>query len=388
MPTEILYPFAYSDEKAVVLHIDDTPRVGGHRYSCVHCGDRMNAVVQVTKKTPHFRHHPDTEPCDPDDYLHTAAIETVRQAHSDALKRDCTYKLTRHCWNCEAFSTEIDLADEWICAKEHSIVEHTRSDLVFTHTDGRRIIVEVVVTHNMEPETRAAYENAGIPVAVIRPTLETLNNLSYSLHIKDSLNFGSNRCFRCEERYQAEREAERKEREREAERERSRRKTVDIVLSRMKRETTPSAPEFRPWYCGKHQTPMYPKTQRKVFANAVILISLGFKQHNPANKPWLFRYPIHEREKVFLYADLGGSDIVPIYEDTAAMLYVFPDSEPINHYIIGKASERLQQFGVDVRTGFLSSEQVERVGVSPLRYVDEKILSKWIRQVPPRRGIN
>ena len=84
---------------------------------------------------------------------------------------------------------------------------------------------------------------------------------------------------------------------------------------------------FQPWYFGKPgmrssgPTPMYPRVQRRVFANAVILTECGFKQHN-TEKPWLFRYPIHRGRKVMLYADLGGSDKVPIYKDTAAMLSV------------------------------------------------------------------
>ena len=50
-------------------------------------------------------------------------------------------------------------------------------------------------------------------------------------------------------------------------------------------------------------TPMYPRAQRKVFANAIILTDSGSSQHNP-QKPWLFRYPIHEKQNVILYTDL------------------------------------------------------------------------------------
>ena len=42
--------------------------------------------------------------------------------------------------------------------------------------------------------------------------------------------------------------------------------------------------------------------------------------------PNLFRYRIKNNPRVFIYVDLGGSDVVKIYEDSAAMLYA-PDLE-------------------------------------------------------------
>ena len=110
---------------------------------------------------------------------------------------------------------------------------------------------------------------------------------------------------------------------------------------------------------------------RQVFANAVILTELGFIQHNP-KKPWLFRYPIHRKQGMWLYADLGESDIVPIYKDTAAMVYAFgrplfddDDSHGdnnehascctgtrISNYLVREGGERLHRDGVDIRFGF------------------------------------
>ena len=384
----ITYPVAYSVTEEAIIHITDAPRERGVRYSCVHCDQRVSAVVLVTRKTPHFRHTDPEVRCDPDAALHTYAIKMIQQTHNVAQERGIQYMLTRPCReggyrHCQNFATEIDLAEGWECADEESIVPHTRTDLAFTHSDGRQIAVEIVNTHEMEPETESAYRSAGVPVAIVRVEWETIRDLLNGLDIHSSRNFDKDVCDECGQRQKE--SADRLDR---------RRRTVDIVLSRMDRRRS-SKPLFRPWYYGKpgmfsdSPTPMYPRTQRQVFANAIILTELGFIQHNP-QKPWLFRYPIHEKQNVILYADLGGSDVVPIYEDTAAMLYVFGSSlddddedghyeccsrSPISHYIIEEAGKRLQQFGVDVRTGFLSAEQMEQTDVDPLNNVDGNMLS-------------
>ena len=84
-------------------------------------------------------------------------------------------------------------------------------------------------------------------------------------------------------------------------------------------------PSFKPWYevykpswnLVSEPIKMFPRVQKVVFANAIILTELGFEQHN-RSKPYLFRYPIRDKPRVFIYADMGGSDVVKIYEDTAS----------------------------------------------------------------------
>ena len=380
----ISYAVAYSIKRESIVRIVDAPRERGHRYSCVHCKQAMSAVVLVTRKAPHFRHTTPEYYCDPDNALHTYAVQLIQQAHDVAMSTGGKYMFLRPCANCKGVATEIDLADAWEYDPEKSMAPHTRSDLAFTHSDGRRLAVEVVVNHDMEPETEVAYRSAGIPIAIVRPNWETVDRLLDSLQIEESRNFDPDRCTSCEaakkERV-AEREAARLRREHTY---RTRRGTVDTVLAKMERRRS-SRPLFRPWYHGKpgmfsnNPTPMYPQTQRRVFANAIILAELGFEQHNQ-KKPWLFRYPIHKGREVILYADLGGSDVVPIYEDTAAMLYVFGQSlydddetghaeccvgSPISNYIIMKVAKRLQQFGVEVRTGFEAPVHIERVETNP-----------------------
>ena len=385
------YPVAYSVSDQKIISITDAPSERGRQYSCVHCGQRMSAVVLVTRMSPHFRHTAPELQCDPVSALHTYALRMIQQAHSDAQETGSEYTLTRLCegqappssWGikCSGYATEINLAEGWECDDEKSIVPHTRSDLLFTHSDGRQIVVEVVNTHEMEPETEAAYKRAGVPVTIVNVEWDTVERLLGGLLVDESRNFDSDICNKCDDRRaEAEQRLERRKR------------YVDNVLSRMTRQPAHS-PRFRSWLYAKHSTQMFPNTQRKVFANAKILTEVGFRQHNPS-KPWLFQFLINRKEKVILYADLGGSDVVPIYEDSAAMLYVFGESlsddidhghyecctgSAISHYIIEEFGKRLQQFGVDVRTGFLAPENVEHVEVPPLNKANPEMIEDLIR---------
>ena len=57
-----------------------------------------------------------------------------------------------------------------------------------------------------------------------------------------------------------------------------------------------------------------------MFGKAAILTEMDFRQINAQN-PWLFLYRFPKG--VNLYADLGGSDVVPIFGDISTMLYCF-----------------------------------------------------------------
>ena len=312
------------------------------------------------------------------------------------------YMLRRPCRSCtQRPASEVNLAAGWTFESEKTVVSGTRSDVVFTHSAGDMVVVEVVNTHEMEPETRQAYKTAGYKVGVVWVAWDSVARLLEGLQVgAGSLGF-PDRCDDCDRAWREKhaRIFERAQQERQAQVERQarldqRKHTVDAVLSRITRR--PSLKTlFQPWYFGKPRmhssdpTPMYSSVQRRVFANAVILSECGFEQHN-TKKPWLFRYTIHRGRNVMLYADLGGSDVVPIYEDTAAMLYVFGDDDedededghsPIRQYIIEEAARLLQKMSVEVRTGFQSAEQIERQAVSPLSVVPPHILDPLIRQI-------
>ena len=295
---QIQYPVALNDLNNLV-RIKDAPNQRGLRYTCVHCGDRMSAVVLVTQRKPHFR-HTKSATCDPDSALHSTAIEIIRNAHNEARLNQTSYLLTRACEtkkfedydvkSCPEMATEINLADGWQSTAEKSIVDGTRSDLIFSHGDGRQVIIEVVNTHSMEQETETAYRKSGIPVVVVRVEWEIVDRLWQGIHTNESRNFYTDECDECErERLESEAVCER------------RRKVVDLALARMRRQSSPRA-KFRPFYEGRPKdgsikpTPIFMKTQRKVFANAIILTELGFVQRNLV-KPWLFSKTVHKNRQ-------------------------------------------------------------------------------------------
>lgn len=161
---------------------------------------------------------------------------------------------------------------------------------------------------------------------------------------------------------------------------------IDAAAQKLVRRRSPT-PKFRPWYqvykpnwgTGR-PVQMYLKTQRPVFASAIILTELGFAQRNPT-KLHLFSYQIRSRSRIVLYADLGGSDVVPIYEDTAAMLYVpdLEDDPELEQYTIDRFGRILQKEGVNVRTGFESSAYVEQVSINSVKHVPKAMLDGMIR---------
>ena len=366
---EVAYPYAYSPEADSLIHISSAPRERGRQYSCVGCGQRMSAVVQVTGKAPHFRHIGDR--CTPNNALHTTAIKLIQQKHGEAVSANDRYMLQRHC---KRSDTEIDLADGWMCSTEESITPHTRSDVVFTREDGNRIVVEVVVGHEMESETEEVYRSADIPVAVLRPQWETLECLEDGLRIDDSLNF----CKSCD--------TAKNEKEYAATYQR-RQDIVNTALGRMseyrweawERRYLRKEPIINPsWWLSPAMCDCGRQAERKVLINARILAELRFERH--IRKPWLFRYTIDQDASVFLYANLGYKDsyhdasimagriepyncVCPV--ETAAMLYptlsLYDEqvadecytSPSIADYLVESASQWLEECGVGVRTDFM-----------------------------------
>ena len=197
---KVAYPVAYSLTGEKLIHIRNAPRRQGERYSCAHCGEAMSAVVKVERMAPHFRHT--AQPCDADDALHSYGIEVIRQSHTSAKKQGRQYLLRMRCMcrhtilrdcraRCEFRFDYTDLADGWICAVEKSIVVGTRSDIVFSHADGRQIVVELVNTHEMEPETRERYQEAGVWVAIVRLDWEVVQVLFHCIWIDSTFNLWS-----------------------------------------------------------------------------------------------------------------------------------------------------------------------------------------------------
>ena len=89
----VSYPVAYSVDTGDIVDIEDAPLEKGLVYSCIECGQRMAAVVDVVKRAPHFRHVDRGAICDADGALHRYAMEMIKEGHTVASESGGAYWL-------------------------------------------------------------------------------------------------------------------------------------------------------------------------------------------------------------------------------------------------------------------------------------------------------
>ena len=299
-------------------------------------------VRQGAKRQWHFAHKPPSERCaDPDKALHDAAVAMIVQGFHDALGQQSEYHLGCPCGECgKTVSRNIALPAARV-EVEKSIVAGTRSDLVVTQTGRNPVAIEVVVTHDLEPEAHEAYMQSGVPVLKVRPTWDTVTELQSRVITNDTLNVPPIQCAACREA------EERKRREAEEIRER-----VGAMLQRMdlrRQSNSPNLP-FVPWTHDKFGQPMFPHIRQQVYRNAIILTELGFSQTR--NKAWLFRFPLPDAAVVF--ANFGSTDVIPIWKDPAALIHWSTTTYPsqLEHALVEGVLARCRAAGADVRVDF------------------------------------
>ena len=393
--SSVLYSYALDAEgRRRSINDRDAPKP----FQCGDCdGDMVARRGKV--RTWHYAHKAKVvcEPKpDPDNALHRFAQDIIFESFNRHRGKEAEYKVGV---KCAGLSSRLEYYGAAGCDnpvaknaaesgaqiyREHMLVPNTRSDLVIELPNGKALILEVVNTHAPEDATREQYREAGYPTFIQKVSWESLDELHVGFIADDTINVPAVRCGSC-------REERRRMEEEQALRQEAlqmRMRTIDAAAQKLVRKRSPT-PRFRPWYqiykanWGTNRpVQMYPKTQRPVFANAIILTELGFIQRN-ASKPHLFSYQVSGSPRIILYADLGGSDVVSVYKDTAAMLYVFTpgmDDDPeIEQYVIDRFGEILQREGVNVRTGFESSAYIEQVQISSERYVSKEMLDALVK---------
>lgn len=166
----IQYPMAYR-QPFDVTHIEDAER--GNAYLCLGCHRDM--VPRKGKiKRHHFAHKAGPELCNPDNALHETAKAAICQGFLRAVRKGSKYPIRIPCSRCEKpIETNVAIEGAGI-ATERREVRGTRSDLVITREDGKspKLIVEIVVHHNLESGTEERYRASGIPVIKVKPSWE------------------------------------------------------------------------------------------------------------------------------------------------------------------------------------------------------------------------
>ena len=365
----ILYPFARSESNRAV-HVRKSLK--GHPYQCFGCSAPMVAR-QGSIRQWHFAHKPPFDRCaNPDKALHDTAKALIVQGVGEALDRRGEYHLGCPCEECGKFVSWNAAIPGASVEAEKTIVPGTRSDLVVNRTGRGPVVIEVVVTHDLEPESRESYEESGIPVLKVRPTWDTLVQLESAVNADDTLNIPRIVCTKCKIA------AERKRRKEEEGRIR-----VDSILKRLngRRRSTATKLPFRPWTHDKFHRPMFSRVRQRVYANAIVLTELGFTQ--ATNKPWLFLFRLPGGGVVF--ANFGATEEVAIWEDSAALIHWKLDgySEEMNSAVVEGVLARCRAAGADIRVSFYNrmfDQQDGLIETDPTGSVDRRVLNKLLAQ--------
>ena len=296
----IRFPIAAAhDGRAVAIQDAES----GVAYRCFGCEAPM-MTKRGEQRAWHFAHKPPTSGCaDPDRALHETAKALVAQGLTDAQTNGTEYGVGFACRVCEtALSWNIARPDTTI-AVERSVVEGTRSDIVIDRGPKGPLIVEVVVTHDIEEPTRARYKDSDVPVFIIRPVWDTVAELATAVNADDLINVSAVRCRECQDALDR------------AVEERSAARTWAMSMLSGLRSAPPdregsSAPQMRRWQRDKFGREMYQRVRQEVHRNAAILQGMGFVQS--VGKPWLFRFQLPEGCGV-VFANFGSTEEVPLW---------------------------------------------------------------------------
>ena len=303
---------------------------------------------QGSKRAWHFAHKPPAQGCaDPNRALHETAKALIVQGFTAALDEGAEYHAGVACDDCgRSRSWNIALPARSVSV-ERAVAEGTRSDVVVSRGDKLPLIIEVVVTHDLEPTTKLHYEESGIPVFVVYPTWDTVAGLAHAVIADVALNVPSMRCVPCQGA--------------EDERQRELSEAVSWARSMLRGLQTGAAepassasPNVRPWQHDKFGREMYPRVWRRVRQNAAVLQRLGFAQSKKTS--WLFSVRLPGGCGV-VYANFGSTDEVPIWQDTSALIHwqLEGRSEVEKRELVRQVLATCRAAGSEVRVSFYDS---------------------------------
>ena len=227
--TDVLYPFALSETGEE--HIDEA--IKGRLYKCLGCSALMVPRKGAIRRW-HFAHKPPFTQCaDPDKALHRTAVAMIFWGFTNALQKQTEYHLGCPCEQCDrTVSCNVAVPSAKV-ERERSIVAGTRSDLVISQPGKGPVVIEVVVTHDLEPEAHESYTESGIHVFKVHPSGDTLSDLESSVITDDTLNVPTVLCASCKDAAERQRKQQEEALKR-AEREKAER--VKVARQRQKEQ--------------------------------------------------------------------------------------------------------------------------------------------------------
>ena len=294
MEKTLLYPVAYASPFAVV-RIADAER-GGH-YSCFGCDGRMVPKKGPIKR-PHFAHK--ATPCNGDDALHEATKAFICQGLLAALESGTPYNVSYPCSWCDQ-PISVNIADPGSSiASEKTVVAGTRSDLVVFRLSGiPRVIIEIVVTHDLDGETRLRYQESGLPVVRVSPTWATVADF-YDGAVGDKVMNVANKYLRCSNCNKVEEQAHQSY-------ETGQRQAQEII-----KEIKPHPGLVSHLVAITHDkfgSPLRQDTRERLTTYAYKLVWLGFSQAK--KRPTLFQF---RAGRWTVCADLDSTSVMKIWD--------------------------------------------------------------------------
>ena len=345
MKSRISYPIADGGGGRAVA-IEEAG--SGASYTCFGCQAPMVAR-RGSQRAWHFAHKPPLRGCDePDRALHETAKALIVQGFAEAQDQDAEYRVGFSCRDCgDDLSWNVARPETRISA-ERTVVEGTRSDVVVDRGDKPPLIIEVVVTHDLEPTTKLRYENAELPVFVVHPAWDTVAGLARAVITDVVMNVPSMRCAPCqdaEDRWQREL----------AEAESWAQSMLRGLQAGAAKPAGSASPSVRPWRHDKFGREMYPRVWRQVRQNAAILQRLGLVQSE--KKPWLFSVRLPEGSGV-VYANFGSTEEVPIWEDPSALIHwqLKGSSAAEEYALVPQLLQMFRAAGAEVRVSFYNQQ--------------------------------
>lgn len=337
----IRYPIAANGNGRAVS-IQDAE--SGVSYKCFGCEEPMMAK-RGQQRAWHFAHKPPTSGCaDPDRALHETAKALVVQGLTDAQANGTEYCVGFACRACKKSLAWNIARPGTTIAVERSIVEGTRSDIVIDRGPKGPLIVEVVVTHDVEEPTRARYKNSGIPVFIIHPEWDTVAELTRAVNAAEMINVSAVRCRGCQDAL------DRSLKERAAARTWALSMLSGLQAAPPGSEGSATS-QIRSWKCDKFGREMYSQVRREVHLSAAILRRMGFVQS--AGKPWLFRFQLPEGCGV-VFANFGSTEEIPLWEDASALIHwqLRKRSDDEEAALVKQLLQRCRSAGAKVRVSF------------------------------------
>ena len=320
----------------------------GVSYTCFGCQAPMVAK-QGSQRAWHFAHKPPLRGCDdPDRALHETAKAVIVQGFTDARNQNAEYHAGFSCRDCEGELSWNIASPARSIAAERTVVEGTRSDVVVDRGPKGPLIIEVVVSHDIEVATKLRYEQSELPVFVVYPEWSTVAGLARAVIADVVINVPPMRCPGCQDTEDR--------RQRELSGAQGWAQSMLSGLQAAAAEPAASArPNVRRWQYDKFDREMYPRVWRRVQRNAAILQRLGFVQTN--EKPWLFRLQLPKGCGV-VYANFGSTQEIALWEDPSALIHwqLKERSAAEEHALVQQLLQTCRAAGAEVRVSFYNQQ--------------------------------